>query len=54
MLLDADASGEEWSDGYKRIFEKSAIQNHERSFQKYQGHLKRSKWMTTYGYLQLL
>ncbi|MCF6302159.1 MAG: DUF2285 domain-containing protein [Devosiaceae bacterium] len=54
MLLDADASGEEWSDAYKRIFEKTAIQNHERAFQHYQAHLKRAKWMTTTGYQQLL
>jgi len=52
-LLDADASGEEWPDAYKRIFEKSAIQNHERSFRQYQAHLKRAKWMTTNGYQQL-
>jgi len=54
MLLDADASGEEWSDAYKRIFEKSAIQNHKRAFQHYQSHLKRAKWLTTTGYQQLL
>ncbi len=53
-LLDADASGEEWSDAYKRIFGKSAIQNHKRAFKHYQAHLKRAKWMTTTGYLQLL
>jgi len=54
MLLDADASGEEWSDAYKRVFGKSEIQNHERAFKHYQTHLKRAKWMTNTGYQQLL
>jgi len=54
MLLDADDSKEEWSDAYKRIFEKSAIHNRERSFRQYQAHLKRAKWMTVTGYQQLL
>ncbi len=54
MLLDADDSGEEWSDVYKRNFEKTAIQNHKRAFQHYQSHLKRAKWLTSTGYQQLL
>ena len=53
MLLDADASSEEWSDACKRILEKNAIQNHECTFQQYQSHLKRAKWMAKTGYLQL-
>ncbi len=54
MLLDADASGKEWTHAYKRIFEKTAIQNHERAFRQYLTHLKQAKWITTTGYKQLL
>ncbi len=54
MLLDADASGEDWFGAYTRIFKIAHIENREHSYQHYQAHLKRAKWMTTTGYRQLL
>ena len=54
MLLDADASCEDWRGAYKRIFEIAHIENQERSYRHYQAHLKRAKWMSATGYRQLL
>lgn len=54
MLFEADAAGVDWLDTYKGIFENYEENNKQRALKYYQAHLKRAKWMTTTGYLQLL
>jgi len=54
ILLDADAAGVEWLDTYKGIFENYEENNKSRAYRHYHAHLKRAKWMTANGYLQLL
>ena len=54
MLLDADAAGIEWLDTYRELFENCKENSKQSAYRYYQAHLKRAKWMTTIGYLQLL
>ena len=54
MLLDADAAGVDWIDTYRKIFMNCEENNKRNAYEHYHAHLKRAKWMTTTGYLQLL
>ncbi len=54
MLLDADAAGIEWLDTYRENFENCEENSKQNAYRHYHAHLKRAKWMTTTGYLQLL
>jgi len=54
LLLDASDNGIDWRVSYKDAFDDNPNNNPEKSQTIYQTHLKRAKWMTTNGYLQLL
>jgi len=54
LLLDASDKGIDWRASYKDAFNDNPDINPEKSKAIYQSHLKRAKWMTTNGYLQLL
>ncbi len=54
MLLEADANDVEWLKIYRELFENREDNNTESAYRHYQAHLRRAKWMTTTGYLQLL
>lgn len=54
FLLDASDKGSDWRTSYQEAFDDNPDTNAEKSQAIYQSYLKRAKWMTANGYLQLL
>lgn len=53
-LLDADIEGADWREAVSIVFGLEVDADPERAHAVHDSHLKRARWMTEYGYRQLL
>lgn len=54
ILLDAESSGANWIETHKRAFGLLPKADLGCRLEQYQAHLKRARWMTEFGYKQLI